>query len=620
MAISISMLRKPEYFLVGAYALALLVLAFRFNGTGDDGDSLHHFLFAREAFRHPENFFNHWAKPLYVIFMAPWAQLGFVSVKLVNVALMALSMLITVQIARQMALRPAFFPLLFMVAAPISVYWVLSGLTEPMFVCWLIYGVFLAFRGRTAVAVAWLSFLPFVRSEGLVVLLVVAAYLLVKKRWREMAFLPLGHVALAIAGYPVHDDLLWVFNRIPYANLDSSSGYGVGDWTHYIDHFPEVYGWFIFRFLEAALIFGAYRLVQYWRGKQAFSKEEIWLVYGMFAAYFAAHTIFWAKGMFNSYGLMRVMLGIAPMIGLICARLAEMLLQIFSKQWQRAILATAYLILAAWGMQEGQRWGEQLQQNTSQGAHEALAEKYADTLRNGGYTLYFDAVHPAIALDVDIFGPKKRNSPRLFDGSFVPARSAVIWDHRYSVVDARTPLDKLRSDPRFHLVDSFPDGPTYGVYLFLTTDSFARYANVLLLEDFEKNTSEGVVAAPEGHSGKVLRLDPQHQYSRGLSAPTTDFKIRNKIRIQFDAWAREVPEHFAGLVVSYESAAGKILDYNFTPLGQWGMRPGKWQSLKREIAIKAADFQQAEVKIYLWNPSSEPLFLDNLKIEFADED
>ncbi len=610
---------KPEHLLLAAYVLALAFLAFLFDGTGDDGDSLHHFLFARYAFQHPENFFNHWAKPLYVLWMAPWAQLGFTAVKLMNVGLLGLAMYCTVKIAELEGMQPRFLPVLFMAPAPIAVYWVLSGLTEPMFAAWLAVGLLLAFQKRLPASAIWLSFLPFIRSEGLIILCVLGVFLLVKRQWKLLPLIGIGHAVYALAGYRTHGSLLWVFNKIPYSNLDSSHLYGSGRWDHYIVHFEEVYGFFLTKFLWLALAYGLYRLIGFVRKKQPFTAEEIWLVYGMFVAYFAAHTVFWAKGMFNSYGLMRVMLGIIPAIGLISGRLAEALLSRFNSARAKAALAALYVVLAAWGMFRHQDWRANLNQTTAQSAFEALAQAYGDTLRNGGYTLYFDAIQPAISLNVDKFDNKKRKpSSRLFDGSPMPPHSAVIWDNRYSVVDIGTTLPQLRNDSRLQLVDSFLDNQTYGVYLFFTTDSFAQNSGILVREDFEQNKPDGTEANIGKDGGFGFKLDRQHQYSKGLSAPVSDFAGQNRLQFRFDAFAPQPKENPTVLVCSYESPGGEMLRYDATPVKDLGIQENTWTPVSVDLTVDTEKFPNAVLKIYLWNPSDSPLYLDNIQILFKE--
>jgi hypothetical protein len=80
--------------------VVLCLAAIAFNGTADEGDSVEHFLYAKYAFIHPENFVNHWAKPVFVWIAAPFAQLGFSGVKFLNVSCWALQLVFIVRIAR----------------------------------------------------------------------------------------------------------------------------------------------------------------------------------------------------------------------------------------------------------------------------------------------------------------------------------------------------------------------------------------------------------------------------------------------------------------------------------------------------------------------------------------
>jgi hypothetical protein len=71
-------------------AFILVMAAYYFEGTAGGGDSIFHYLYAKYAHLHPENFFNHWAKPVYTILAFPFAQLGFMGIKIFNI-IMSLS-------------------------------------------------------------------------------------------------------------------------------------------------------------------------------------------------------------------------------------------------------------------------------------------------------------------------------------------------------------------------------------------------------------------------------------------------------------------------------------------------------------------------------------------------
>ena len=72
------------YVLLFIYLIIVTTIIILFEGTGRSGDSIHHYLFAKFAPLHPKLFFNHWAKPLYVLLASPFAQFGFIGVKIFN--------------------------------------------------------------------------------------------------------------------------------------------------------------------------------------------------------------------------------------------------------------------------------------------------------------------------------------------------------------------------------------------------------------------------------------------------------------------------------------------------------------------------------------------------------
>ena len=86
------------YYSLAVIAILLLIVCLIFEGTGGGGDSVFHFQYAKFAWQHPENFFNHWAKPLYTIFAFPFAQFGFVGIKVFNVLMSLVSTYFTYKI------------------------------------------------------------------------------------------------------------------------------------------------------------------------------------------------------------------------------------------------------------------------------------------------------------------------------------------------------------------------------------------------------------------------------------------------------------------------------------------------------------------------------------------
>lgn len=301
---------RAVFLLLGVYVLLAGATLLCCNGTGDAGDSIGHYLFARYAPRHPALFFDHWAKPLFVLFACPFAQLGFTGMKLFNALLFGGTLYLTYRIARELGLPRASLALLILLCAPLCFTLTFSGLTEPFFACALAGGLLLALQGRLAWAAILVSFLPFIRSEGLVLIGVFALYTVLARCYRLLPLLGTSTVLYSIAGAFVHHDLLWTFTRIPYATLHST--YGSGHPLHFAVQWLYVLGVPIYALFLVGGIRFFVELLQ-----RRLRMDRHFLVLGTFLAFVVAHALFWYLGVFNSMGLNRVLLCVAPAAALI---------------------------------------------------------------------------------------------------------------------------------------------------------------------------------------------------------------------------------------------------------------------------------------------------------------
>lgn len=292
------------------YALIAIFTIFHFNGTGDSGDSIMHYLFAKYAPVHPELFFDHWAKPLYVLLASPFAQFGIIGIKIFNVLIGGFTIYFTFLIAKQLNLKNAILGSVFLIFFPLNFILLFSGLTEPLFALIISIGIYFATKKKYLWASIIVSFLPFIRSEGLIIISVFAFYFIIKKEWKFLPFLFLGHFVYSIAGFFVYEDFLWVFNKIPYSNLDSP--YGSGSLFHFINHLISITG------VPAYLLFlvGFVSIVLSSLRKKLYIEIRILIFLGFFV-FFIAHSLFWYLGIFNSMGLIRVFIGVVPLISII---------------------------------------------------------------------------------------------------------------------------------------------------------------------------------------------------------------------------------------------------------------------------------------------------------------
>jgi hypothetical protein len=293
------------------YLVISLVVVLSFPGTYDAGDSVMHYQIARYSTIHQDNLLSHWGKPFFTLVAAPFAIWGFWGIKFFQCLLAFGTGLMSFRIAKKLMLRPAWLAPILIFAAPEFFLSQQSGLTEPFFAFMLTLGVFLMVQEKYVWAAIALSFLPFVRTEGFLVLPAFGLYLLWRRQWRAIPMLGLGTAVYAVLGGIFLGDFLWIWTQNPYAKEFSNYGKGT------IWHFPEQYVFVVGIPIYALTALGLLLLPFQRKAKEGRQwPEKILLIAAPFLIYFGAHMYFWVTGTGHSMGLTRVMIAIVPLGGL----------------------------------------------------------------------------------------------------------------------------------------------------------------------------------------------------------------------------------------------------------------------------------------------------------------
>ena len=447
---------------IALFFLICVVVSLTLKGTVDTGDSVMHYLFSRYSFAHPSNFLDHWAKPVYVLLSSPFSQFGFAGIKIFNSLMTALTMVFTYLTAKLFIKERTFLSVVFLCTAPLNIVIIFSGLTEPLFAFCLILSLYLFLKGNEKTSLIILSFLPFIRSEGLIILGVYAVYLLLKRKFKLIPLLAIGHVFYSIAGYFFYHDLLWVLNKIPYARL--SSDYGSGPLLHFVTQMTYVIGipiYLLFCFGLIAMIFSFFKKT--FRDKKTKYTEDLLLVYGCFIAFFVAHSLFWYFGIFNSMGLKRVLIGVIPLISLISLDGVNFISS-FSKNKKISrivffVLLALVIIFPFTKNHAAVHWKTEFSLTTEEKIIEEMANDIKAKYPNAVY--YYYPRYIAIALNIDHFNSNiKKELHELFDGQAVPDNAVIIWDNYWAVVGDGIPIEKISDDKRFKQVANYEKDET----------------------------------------------------------------------------------------------------------------------------------------------------------------
>jgi hypothetical protein len=167
-----------------------------------------------------------------------------------------------------------------------------------------------------------LSFLPFVRSEGVIILpLFGVVYVIKRKPWTVLLLIT-GTLSYSVAGGLVLGDFLWLVRDFPY--MGARDIYGSGRLGHYLWNLGWIWGYPI-----SGLVFlgclSVVKDVRPLRGLDFNRIVEIFLIVGVAVSYILGHSLAWYLGVGSSFGMLRYMIGIVPLTAILCVRGLDLL-------------------------------------------------------------------------------------------------------------------------------------------------------------------------------------------------------------------------------------------------------------------------------------------------------
>ncbi len=270
----------------------------------DAGDGIMHYYISNASWQNPSLFLDHWGKPLFILLSSPFSQFGFAGIVFFNIVVFVSTVLIAWRIAIRLEINFVFqliFPLVLINIQDYSLT-VLGGLTEPLFNLFFITSFWLLLSKRWIALSILVSFLPFLRSEGQLPVILIGIIFLYLKQYKAIPFLFIGIIIYSIIGFFVFGDLAWYFTHNPY-HLNNSI-YNHGSWNHYLLSYKNYLGNpGLFLFIPS-FIFIIYSIF-----KNKLIELDLMILFYVYGTYFTIlflHSYFWATGTNASMGLTRI--------------------------------------------------------------------------------------------------------------------------------------------------------------------------------------------------------------------------------------------------------------------------------------------------------------------------
>ncbi len=407
-----------------------LILVFLNKSTFDDGDSVLHFLQAHQAAYTPHLFLDMWAKPIFILLAWPFASFGWWGMKLFNTFCIFLSTFFAYNLFIQLKLKQ-WWAIPLCLGAPAYFLVQSSGLTEPLFTVFLMAIIYLEYQNKTVFALLLLSFLPFIRAEGWIIMLMFSTYLIFAKKWIKLPYIAVGTILYGIVGILFLGDFLFMFNENPYNGVEAK--FGSGNIFHYLIQLPYIIGLPIFILVCLGLIRGIQLFIT-----NRMELKEVFLVYGFSVGYILAQSLFWRFGLFHSFGMTRVLIVIIPLLAIIAYRGIEWLSMLVPTKNVNYIFAFYLLLILTFPFTKN-KMGFKIEKSYKLSTNQILITNVADWMIGNNLDkkpFYSNAYYLPMVLHKHLETTTECSNFNLLHKRAPEKGSLLIWDSYFAVTDA----------------------------------------------------------------------------------------------------------------------------------------------------------------------------------------
>jgi hypothetical protein len=459
---------------IAAVAITYIYIWITAQNPAGGQDSWNHFLYARWAYQNPKLLLDQWGKPFFTLIALPFAPFGLNGVYLLNFMATLGTAWICYLTGRKLAMRNPWLLIFLFGWQPIVFANVHSSLTEPTNALVLIFICYLFVSHKFVTATFFASFLPLVRSEGLILLLSIIPFLLVRGQWKLLPLLFSGTIVFAIFAAIVSGELTYFFYHNPYINHELHGRFdpGSGSLFHYVKAQREITGIVITLLLiiSILIVFNYILLRVKKKTPNEMSQFMLWLFLPLFGSFFLAHTFIWYTGTMGSHGLIRVFVVVAPIAAILAQYALDRLMSYNIRRVNQSlkfVLISVMFFLAFSGSKFPYPWKNEppiLEYPGMPQIRGALAFIQKENLSQ--HILIHQI--PELDVDLDILNghfakdPSKAKSFYLWSidkrpgKDWMPDSSVVIWDNFHGRRDAPMSLQEMRNLKQYKELKYFP--------------------------------------------------------------------------------------------------------------------------------------------------------------------
>ena len=604
-------------FLTAFIIIQVFFLLFNLSTYGG-ADNIVHYQTARYSFKYPELLLDLWGRPVYTTLLAPFTLYGYNFAKAFNLVIACLTLYLSSRIANRLYPGSSIFTIILIAFSPVYFFLVISCLTEVLFSFVLIVSIYFFIKRRFSLSAVIISFIPFVRIEGVIILPLFALALLLKRRPIPILWLFAGIIFYSLTGYFVFGDILWLINKMPYSLGESI--YGSGDLFHFVEKSPGIFGIPFIILLVTGSVFWIYELLK----KLSLRDDNLILfilIAGSWLVYFAGHSYVWWRGTGGSLGLERVMGGIIPLAALTAIKSYDLLLKgVRRRYFVNGVLAVFSVIQIVLLFTQNEL--PLKADPTSE-----LVKKGADYIRynEAGAKIYYFNPLVVHLLEIDPYdtgfcnwGVAVRQQP----SNSMEWGDILIWDAQFGPNEGGVAQAALENDPYLKKIKSFYPmgkitvlgGHDYSVQIFEKSklknerSVVVRHAEQVLT--FGDYINEHVI---EVDGEKVWEMDKSQEFSPTIISPMKNIMQKDimELHISINFRALETIVNGEALLVLSVENGGEKLRYETSDLISNG---GVWEFSEMNVKMPGNIPASSEIGVYIWNKERKNFLIKELRV------
>lgn len=325
--------RRLLYTFLSTILVILIAILITSEGFSEATESLINYNFSRGVFSNPDFLLNNTSKPLFTILSAPFALLGFKSFMLFNILFGMAAGYVSFLVAKELKIKSPTLAIVICCFTPVFMVNMFSGITEVLFAFTAILATYLLVKEKYIWGAIVVSFLPIIKTEGFLLILIYIYYFVHKKHYKEILYTLTAFIFFSVVGAIFGKSFFWLLADL--SKLLEFNPNKQGSLFLFVTRSPGFFGIPNEIFFVTGLIAG---LSLYIRQKKEYSKEFLLIVLP-FLVYFIGHSLSLWTGIGGSNGSSKYMAAIVPFMAIMATRglyiFAKMFLIIFKLEWIR---------------------------------------------------------------------------------------------------------------------------------------------------------------------------------------------------------------------------------------------------------------------------------------------